>query len=105
MFIFLMRRLPPSSTRTDTRLPDTTLCRSRYGKIIRWARSPVAPKRTNGAEGTVKRTNLFPECYRVCTWNEYRPSVRNRNHGRLESFRKNLQERDDAPVASRVLLR
>src|SRR3546814_8296093 len=85
-----MIRRPPRSTRTDTLFPYTTLFRS---------------KRTNVAEGTVQRTNLFPECYRVCTWNEYRPSVRNRNHGRLESFRKNLQERDDAPVASRVLLR
>src|SRR3546814_14636693 len=85
-----MIRRPPRSTRTDTLFPYTTLFRS---------------KRTNVAEGTVQRTNLFPECYRVCTWNEYRPSVRNRNHGRLESFRNNLQERDDAPVASRVLLR
>src|SRR3546814_2752461 len=76
-----MIRRPPRSTRTDTLFPYTTLFRS---------------KRTNVAEGTVQRTNLFPECYRVCTWNEYRPSVRNRNHGRLESFRKNLQERDDA---------
>src|SRR3546814_19116177 len=85
-----MIRRPPRSTRTDTLFPYTTLFRS---------------KRTNVAEGTVQRTNLFPECYRVCTWNEYRPSVRNRKHGRLESFRKNLQERDDASVASRVLLR
>src|SRR3546814_10819852 len=28
-FFFLIRRLPPSSTRTDTLFPYTTLCRSR----------------------------------------------------------------------------
>src|SRR3546814_11511981 len=27
-FVFLMIRLPPRSTRTDTLLPNTTLCRS-----------------------------------------------------------------------------
>src|SRR3546814_5043258 len=29
---FILRRRPPRATRTDTRFPDTTLCRSRTGR-------------------------------------------------------------------------
>src|SRR3546814_8149202 len=34
IFFFLMIRLPPSSTRTDTLFPDTTLFRSRRGRPL-----------------------------------------------------------------------
>src|SRR3546814_14415577 len=45
MFYFLMVRLPPRSTRTDTLFPDTTLVRScapRRSRRASWRKAPIS---------------------------------------------------------------
>src|SRR3546814_20073135 len=48
MFLFLRKRRPPRSTRTDTRFPYTTLCRSNLPRVRLDSVEPAADRRGLG---------------------------------------------------------
>src|SRR3546814_5929023 len=57
MFFFLMIRRPPSSTRTDTLFPYTTLFRSVH-VVEEFAALLGRPRRRNGAHDIARRDNI-----------------------------------------------
>src|SRR3546814_20356571 len=60
-FFFLLIRLPPSSTRTDTLVPDTTLFRSPVGRWRSGASAPRAAPRLDAGAKRLPPRNSFPK--------------------------------------------
>src|SRR3546814_176011 len=56
---FLMRRRPPRSTRTDTRFPYTTLCRSENSGSLRWASILAACSASSSWMIFIGQTSMF----------------------------------------------
>src|SRR3546814_16164540 len=62
MFVFLMKRLPPRSTRTDTLFPYTTLVRStRVGQERELAGAGAGQRRHGGNPGFAVAAKFEPE--------------------------------------------
>src|SRR3546814_4441347 len=65
VFVFLMIRRPPRSTRTDTLFPYTTLFRSAGIRILRqhdWRHRRAAGARAFPVEGRIAASRSRPQC-------------------------------------------